>query len=310
MKGIVAVDIGGTKVSAACFDGKLRAGQQIETQPSRGAERVTEAIVSLIANTARAGGLKEIAAVGVACPGPLMPSTGVVVHAPTLGWTDYPLRERLTRALGCPVLLENDANAAAYGEYRYGAGQGCGDMAYVTLSTGVGCGLILNGRIMYGKHEGAGELGHLNMREDGEPCVCGRRGCLEAYASGTGIAAIAKREALARGASAEHADALNAETVARRAREGDAMCQGIYRQAGFYLGKAFAALQMITDVGRIIVGGSVAAQLDLLLPTLGEAAAAYSYWGDNAQQWLLPAALGPHAGLIGAGALAMALCRA
>jgi len=310
MKGIVVVDIGGTKVSAACFDGNLYAEQLIETKPSRGAESVTGEIARLIAGTARAGGLDEIAAVGVACPGPLMPSSGIVVKAPTLGWIDYPLRDALTRALKCRVLLENDANAAAYGEYRYGAGRGCDNMAYVTISTGVGCGLILGGRIVYGAHEGAGELGHLHVQDDGEPCVCGRRGCLEAYASGTGIAAIARREAARRGVPAGEAEMLDARLVAKKAREGDALCAKIYRQAGAYLGKAFAALQMITDVGRIIVGGSVTAQLDLLFPALSETATAQSYWGNDAQRWLLCAELDPNAGLMGIGALAADSCQA
>ena len=308
MKGIVAVDIGGTKVSAACFDGGLRAARQIATRPSCGAEGVTENIARLIADTARAGGLDEIAVVGVACPGPLMPSAGIVVKAPTLGWTDYPLRDTLARALNCRVLVENDANAAAYGEYRYGAGRGCDNMAYVTISTGVGCGLILGGRIVYGAHEGAGELGHLHMQDDGEPCVCGRHGCLEAYASGTGIAAIARRGALRRGIPLEEADKLDARAVAQKAREGDAICSEIYQQAGAYLGKAFAALQMIADVGRIIVGGSVTAQLDLMLPALSKTAAACSYWGNDVRQWLLHAELGQDAGLMGVGALAAESC--
>ncbi len=292
---IVAVDIGGTKISAACCKGKLWAKEQIDTRSFHSADEVTGGVAALVQRVAQTGGLPSVDAVGVACPGPLQPSKGLIINAPTLGWKNYPLVSELKKRLHCPILLENDANAAAYGEYRFGAGIGCKNMAYVTISTGVGCGLILNGRIVQGAHEGAGEIGHLHMQDDGEPCVCGRRGCLEAYASGTGIAAIARRK-LGR-------PELDARAVAELARAGDETCLAIYHQAGRYLGKAFAALQMLTDAGRIVVGGSVAAQLDLLLPEMQKSAAAYSYWGDNIREWLKTASLGADAGLMGVGAL-------
>ena len=292
MKNIVAVDIGGTKISAACYNGELCGKQQIRTERFRSADEVTQAVADLVRRVAQVAQGK-ISAVGVACPGPLQASKGMVLNAPTLGWKNYPLAQMLAKHLRCPVILQNDANAAAYGEYRFGAG--CSDMAYVTISTGVGCGLILNGQVVEGAHEGAGEIGHMHMQDDGEPCVCGRRGCLEAYASGTGVAAIASRKLNRPG--------LDARSVAQMARDGNEQCLAIYRQAGRYLGKAFAAIQMLTDVERIVVGGSVSEQLDLMLPEIQRSTQMYSYWGNDISHWLKKASLGADAGLVGIGAL-------
>lgn len=308
MERIIVVDIGGSKIAAACFSGKLWARRQIQTRAYCTAFEVLEDIANLIHMAAQEGGFDRVDRVSIACPGPLSATRGVVIKAPTLGWMNFPVRDELMKRLRCPVMLENDANAAAYGEYLYGAGRGSRSMAYVTVSTGIGCGIIVNGKLLAGAHESAGELGHLHMADHGPPCVCGRNGCLEAYASGTAIGRLCRQKAQERGDPPEIWRRLDARTAAQQAREGDADCLTVYRMAGSMLGKAFAALQMIVDIERIIIGGSVSAQLELLKPHIAASASAYSYWGEDCDRWLFPAALGADAGLMGAGALALQAC--
>lgn len=294
MEPIIALDIGGTKLSAALYqDGELSCFEKCSTEAKNGPDGVLDSLLALVDNIKHQAKIGRIAAVGVACPGPLIPSTGLIVRAPTLGWRNFPLKDRMQERLGCPVVVENDANAAAWGEFCRGAGQGCKDMAYLTLSTGVGCGLIVNGRLVYGKHEGAGELGHLHMQDGGETCVCGRDGCLEAYASGTGLAKIARREL----------GIADARQLAEAARQGNEQAAALYRQAGSYLGKAIAALEMLNDTDRFVIGGSVSAQLNLMLPSLLEAVERYSYWGQDTEERIVLAALGERSGLMGAALL-------
>ena len=301
MKGWLAADIGGSKLSAAAFDGKrLLARGQIATQPENGVADVVERLARLLEQTAQAAQLDALG-VGIACPGPLSATRGVVELAPMLGWRDVPIVRLVSGRLALPAILENDANAAALGEQRCGAGQGAKSLAYITVSTGVGCGLVLDGHIWEGRHEAAGELGHLVVEPDGLPCACGRRGCLEMYASGTAIGREARKLALSRG---ENANAMDAKTASERARAGDEGYRAIFDRAGEVLGRGIAALQQLLDVDRVIIGGSVSASMDLLRPALVRSAQAGSYWADHPENWLFSATLQPDSGLYGAACLA------
>ncbi len=301
MKGWLAADIGGTKLAAAAFDGNsLLAREQIETHPERGAEDVLERLARLMERTAKQAAVEPLGA-GVACPGPLSSRRGVVENAPLLGWRDVPVVRWLTRRLGMPVVLENDANAAALGELRAGAGTGCESLAYITVSTGVGCGIVLGGRVLRGFHESAGELGHLVIEPDGLPCACGRRGCLEMYASGTAITRRAKELCVQRG---EDPESMDARLASARAREGDAGCRALFEAAGTALGRGVAMLRQLLDVERIVVGGSVSASFDLMRPAFLQSVEAGSYWSEHPEEWLRPAKLQPDSGLYGAAWLA------
>lgn len=296
MKKILALDIGGTKLSAAYFDGqRLSCRKTVPTLAAKGVGSVIERIAALLCGVMESAGFSDPQAIGVACPGPLSVKTGVVSRAPTLGWRDVPLVQVLAKRFGCRVVLESDTNAAAYGEWKFGAGIGTQSLAYITVSTGVGCGLIVGGRILYGAHEGAGELGHLNMEIGGRPCVCGRRGCLEAYASGTGLEATYL---------ARYGRKLDAAAIARAARSGDKGCLALYEEAGVCLGKAIACLQMLVDPQCVVMGGSVCAAMDLFAPALTQTVRVQSYWGECPERWLRDAALRPDSGLYGAGLLA------
>lgn len=301
MKGWLAADIGGTKLAAAAYDGKqiLNRGQ-IETHPERGTKDVIERLASLLEMTAQQAGVEPVA-LGIACPGPLSATRGVVEHAPMLGWHDVPVVKLLSERLGIPAILENDANAAALGEQRMGAGQGCASMAYITVSTGVGCGIVLDGQIWQGKHESAGEIGHLVIHSGDLECPCGRRGCLELYASGTAIGREAKKIAQKQGKDPNQMDAREASILARA---GEAEYQALFDRAGAALGQGIAALQQLLDIERIIIGGSVSASMDLIQPALIRTAQSASYWADHPENWLFMARLQPDSGLYGAACLA------
>lgn len=301
LKGWLAADIGGTKLSAAAFDGERLLGRgQIETKPELGADCVIERLACLLEKTAADAGIEPVG-LGIACPGPLSATRGVVEHAPLLGWRDVPIVKLLADRLGIPAILENDANAAALGEQRLGAGQGCASLAYITVSTGVGCGIVLNGQIWQGKHEAAGEIGHLVIHPGGLECACGRRGCLELYASGTAIGREAKKIAETRG---EDPAKMDAREASRLAREGDDDYRKLFEDSGTALGQGVAALQQLLDVDRIVIGGSVSASMDLIKPSLVKTAQSASYWADDPDSWLFLAQLQPDSGLYGAACLA------
>ena len=198
---VVGVDIGGTNlvVGVIPFDGgepvALRSGS---TEPERGPDAAMDDVATMakavIEETLdRHGGARdEIVGVGIGCPGPLDLARGVVLSAPNLGWTNYPIRDRVAERLGLPATLDNDANCATYGEWWQGAGRGINVLVGVTLGTGIGGGLILDGRLLRGASGSAGELGHTTIDFTGRRCRCGNYGCLEAYVSGPNIAARAR----------------------------------------------------------------------------------------------------------------------
>ena len=197
----LGMDIGGTKlaVAVATADGQVRAHLRDASRAEEGPDAMIERIVGMGQAAIVEAGLEiaDIKAIGIGCGGPLDPVRGVVHHAlNNPGWIDIPLVDRVEKALGRPAYLENDANAAALGEHRFGAGRGIRNLAYLTISTGVGGGVIVDGRLIHGETGNAGELGHISVRIDGRPCLCGSRGCIEAYCSGTSIA-DRTREALA-----------------------------------------------------------------------------------------------------------------
>lgn len=197
---IVGVDLGGTKIAAGLLNeqGEMLCRSQMATAGLKSSEEVIAAIVDSIMEVS---GNHPISGVGVASPGAVDSRGGVILHGTNLpGWSNIPLQAELESRLGVPVKLVNDANAAAWGEYVYGAGQGAENMVYVTLSTGIGSGLVLDGRLFLGSNSFAGELGHTVIDPHGALCGCGRNGCWETFASGTAIARLA-REAMERSSS-------------------------------------------------------------------------------------------------------------
>jgi glucokinase len=258
----LGIDVGGTKTAFALGDGEgaIFASERMPTplsgDPAADLRAIAERCRALLAGQGRR--VEEVAAVGVAMPSPLDAETGVVLNPPNLpSWHGTPVRRLLEEALGRPVALENDANAAALAEFRFGAGRASRDMVFLTMSTGVGGGLVLGGRLVRGVASSAGEVGHLPVEWGGEPCTCGLRGCLEAY---TGGAAWTRR--LARVTPADSAVARLAggaararpEHVVAAALEGDAFALAELDRYNDYLARGLVAVAYTVAPERIVLG--------------------------------------------------------
>ena len=270
---IIGVDLGGTKISAGAVsrDGSKIAGvRSTETQAELGAEAVVDRIIGLIEGvildaTQETGATKkDFVGIGIGAPGPLDRKNGLVIVAPNLGWKDFPLRDRVSNRLGLPATLDNDANCATVGEWWLGAARGGRNVVGITIGTGIGGGLILNGELYHGSSDVAGEIGHTTIDVNGRHCKCGNYGCLEAYASGPAIATRA-REALVREDTASslpgmvnnQLDRLTAEQVYKAAKAGDVLANEIVRDTARYLGAGIATLLNVVNPDVVVVAGGV-----------------------------------------------------
>jgi glucokinase len=261
------IDLGGTKIYSLIANAK---GDVLgeDRCPTHAADGGPDAVVSRIAESVgralEQAGLttNDIAGAGISSPGPCEPASGIVTDAPNLpGFHNVPLARLLSDALNVPSVLENDANAAAYGEFRLGAGQGVRHLIYVTLGTGIGGGIIIDGKVYWGASGAAGEVGHLVVDEDGPPCNCGGRGCVEALASGPAIAREAKR-AVREGLSPLLAELagegpMTAEIVHQAALRGDAVAREVMERAGRYLGLGLVGLLNCFNPEALILGGGL-----------------------------------------------------
>ncbi|HXG35712.1 MAG TPA: ROK family protein, partial [Dehalococcoidia bacterium] len=245
------IDLGGTKLLSLIVNapGDIIGEDLRPSNTEEGLDSTVQRIgLSLDSALAGAGfGREQLRSVGVASPGAINFEAGVVSEAPQLpGWQDVPLRDILRELLGLEVMLENDANAAAVGEHVYGAGRGSRHMLYLTISTGIGGGIIIDGRLYRGKSGAAGELGHIVLDMNGPLCGCGARGCVESLASGTAIAReaqqlIAAGQAPVLSRLAQEEGEVTAETVYKAALEGEEISGRLLKQAGVYLGTALAS---------------------------------------------------------------------
>lgn len=309
---IAGVDLGGTKILAGIFDdrGQTLGKSQIPTEAARGLDAVLEKLTGLIAELrSRYAPGDKLRGVVVAAPGPLNSETGVVYEAPNLKWRDVPLREMLQEILQVPVWIDNDGNLAALGEYTYGYPQEYRMLLYLTVSTGIGGGIIINGEIYRGIDGGAGEFGHMTIVRDGPVCGCGNRGCLEALASGTAVARAA-REEVSRGRMAALREAvkgclenIDARLVAELAAAGDGEAVRLMEEAIGYLGIGVANLVNLFNPQAIVIGGGMSGYRGLF-PRVEKAVKERSYSSLSRNLKILPARLGSEAGLMGCLALA------
>jgi len=283
-KFIIGLDLGGTKITggAVSEDGSHTHGiRKIDTQSDLGAEGVVDRIVGLlegvILDTMNETGCarKDFIGIGVGAPGPIDREKGIVVIAPNLGWHNYPLRDRIQARLGVPVTVDNDANCATVGEWWLGAARGGTNVVGMTIGTGIGGGLIINGELYHGSSDVAGEIGHTTIDMNGRHCKCGNYGCLEAYASGPAIATRA-REALVREDAASllpslvdgQLDRITASTVYEAAKKGDALSNEIVRDTARYLGAGIATLLNVINPDVVVLAGGVTAAGDALFVPL------------------------------------------
>jgi glucokinase len=262
----VGVDLGGDtiKVGATAKDGRLLFKGVVETRAEEGPARVVKQIRKGVAAAIEACGDKPIG-VGVGSPGVVNAEEGIVENPPNLpGWGRIRLAKKIEKKFGVPVFIENDANAAAVGEMIFGAGKELDSFIMVTLGTGVGGGVIMNRRLVRGEHGGAGEIGHMSVDYDGEPCKCGSRGCVEAYVGREYLTArAAKRLADAPDSTIGRLidgdlDALSPKVICEAAKAGDALANELIEETGRYLGYAFASVANLLDVTAFVVGGGVA----------------------------------------------------
>lgn len=276
MKDIIAgIDIGGTKivVALANADGHILSHVRFPTQVELGAHRILDNAIKEIERITEETGTR-LSAVGVGCGGPLDRARGLILSPPNLpGWNEFPITKLLETRLTVPVLLDNDANASALGEHLYGAGRGFKNIVYITISTGIGGGLIIGGELIHGVGDGAGEVGHITVLPDGPPCGCGGQGCLESLCSGTSIARRA-RERLQSGAQSsmtamvKELNQVTAQMVAEAARDGDSLAREIWNETIYYLAIGINNIIVTLAPEAIILGGGVATAGEQLLEPL------------------------------------------
>ncbi len=307
----VGVDLGGTKIYSLVADseGHVLGEDRRPTNAVLGVDSVVERIVA----SARAAlhnanvELADVLGLGISTPGPCDPARGLISEAPNLGWINVPLVELVRKKVGVPTLLENDAAAAAYGEMRFGAARGKQHVVYVTLGTGIGGGIIIDGRIYRGASGAAGEVGHLVLEPDGVLCGCGARGCLEALASGTAIERDAQK-AIAEGRSAVMAEiagdrGVTGEVVLEAAQRGDAAAEEIIQRAGRYLGLGLVGLLNTFNPEALILGGGLVGLGDLYLGPAFAAARECGFEQILNDVTMTTAELGGRSGALGAAAL-------
>jgi glucokinase len=308
---VLAIDIGGTKLAAGIVDadGRILFRGEVPTVAAEGPERVLDRTVQLTRDLLAKTGLPAAAIhrIGIGCAGPVDRQAGLILNPPNLpGWVRVPLVEYFEKALSRPAVLENDANAAALGESRYGAGKGAQSLVYLTVSTGIGSGIILDGKIWHGLKDGAGEVGHMTLVPDGPTCGCGNTGCLEALASGPSIARRA-RETLATGRRSRLRELpdFTAADVARLAREGDPVAVEVWDGTVRFLGLGVAAIVTILAPERVVLGGGVTEAGDFLFDPLRREVRRRVKLVAVESVPILPAALGRDVGILGAAAVAL-----
>jgi glucokinase len=309
---VLGLDVGGTKLAAGVVDGAGRVHSWVSA-PSH-VEDGPDAVIGRHLELARAAvdaagaSWTDVAAVGIGCGGPLDPFRGIVespLHLP--GWHDVPIVGMVEAALGRPAVVDNDATAGALGEYWFGAGRtrGVRHLVYLTLSTGVGGGLILDGRVYRGAAGNAGELGHLTIDHHGRPCACGRRGCLEAYVSGTNIARRA-REALEGPApsSLRALESVTARDVSTAAAAGDPLAARIWNETTAILGTAVATILDVFNPQLVVLGGGVTRAGRQLLDPVRSSALAEALGPARRSADVVLAERGDELGVVAAAAVA------
>ncbi|MEW8978883.1 MAG: ROK family protein [Symbiobacterium sp.] len=291
----LGIDIGGTSCKLALMDssGGLHHMGDIPTRARDGGEVLINRLIEAAGQLLRAAPPGSVAGIGIASAGQIDFATGICRYATEAlpGWTGMDIGPRMRAAFGLPVWVENDANAAALAELTYGAGQGLSDLICLTLGTGIGGGVVSGGRLVRGAHGGGGELGHIPVEPGGAPCSCGAHGCLEAYASATGILRLAREAGLA----AESAAQVYALSAA-----GDSAARAVTERVARWLAQGIVAMVAAFDPEAVLIGGGVSQAGALLFEPLRGHLDAHPFVRGRCQ--VRPAALGPRAGVIGAAA--------
>ncbi len=310
---ILGIDLGGTKIATILADaeGNIENRVELKTEAEKGPQTVIDNVLKsvdgVIDNTDR----QNILGIGIGSPGPLDQESGVVLSAGNLGWKNVPIKDILEKRYGLNAYLENDANAAALAEYAFGAGRGSKNLLYITVSTGVGGGIIIDGKVYSGSHGMAGEIGHITIDPQGPPCNCGNNGCLEVFASGTGLVRRT-REAIMQGAETSimamvdgDLNKITALTVEKAALSGDAFSKEMWDSTGDYLGIGLASLINVLDPELLVMGGGVSKAGELLFAPMRKTISKRLFQGVAYQVKIVRAELGKDVGTLGAVAVAL-----
>lgn len=307
MKYCFGVDIGGTTVKIGLFttEGELLEKWEIKTRTENHGETILPDVAESLQNKMQEKNIRksEVDGIGIGIPAPVM-EDGVVQKTANLGWGHKEVTREMKELTGIPVAAGNDANMAALGEMWLGAGKGQKNMIMVTLGTGVGGGIIVNGKPLAGSHGAGGEIGHFCVNEEEtETCGCGNTGCLEQYASATGISRLARRR-LERddSPSSLRGSEISAKAVFDALKEGDAVAKEIVEEFGSYLGHALAAIAVITDPSMIVIGGGVSKAGEILLEYVEKYFHEKAFFANQDTRFVL-AQLGNDAGICGAAKL-------
>ncbi|MFQ5861144.1 MAG: ROK family protein [Dehalococcoidia bacterium] len=311
----LAVDLGGTRTRCALVDPGGRMVEQAaqDTQAWLGQQAAQERLEACLHRLMARAGERPIAGIGVAAAGPVESATGALHNPPNLpGWDGVALKPPWEEQFHLPVWVDNDANLAALGEHRYGAGQGISDLVYLAVGTGIGAGVILDGRLVTGSRGMAGELGHMTIDLHGPRCACGNVGCLEALASGTAIARMAQErvaageQTLALALAGNDPQRITGELVTQAAEQGDRVAREITEQAAQALGTGIVNILHIFNPALVIVGGGVGRAWHFLEPGIHQVVQRYAMRHSRDSLAILPSALQDDAGLLGAASLVWA----
>jgi glucokinase len=308
----IGIDIGGTKILGALVDenGHILFEERVSS-PAQDPDKMVEVVVALIKSiTVKA--TEVIVGVGVAAAGFIDADQSTILYAPNLNWRHEPLRERLQALIPHPVVIENDANAAGWAEYKFGAGRGAKDMVMLTLGTGVGGAVIADYKLRRGGFGIGGELGHVKVVQDGKQCGCGRKGCVEQYASGTAVLKAAKKLASSDGPAGtrlrelkEQNGELNGHLVYQALLEGDQGALQVVSEAGDYLGQAMGTITAVLDPQIYVIGGGLSEAGELILEPIRQAfSKELPARGFRPEAKVVAATFSNQAGVIGAADLA------
>lgn len=303
----VGIDLGGTKLRGGLLsqDGQLASRLEVQTEVRKGPPGVLANLRDIISRILDSTDRSRVAGIGIAAAGQIHPRTHAVVYAPNLDWRNVPLRDEIASAFGLPTCVENDVRAAAWGEYRFGVGRGMRSLIAVFIGTGVGSGAVVDGSLLRGAGNAAGEIGHTQVVPEGLPCGCGQRGCLEAYASGSGFirrvqAALDAGTPTALAAETGHdAARVTAALVARAAESGDAFAREIWGEAEMYLGMALANYVTLVNPELLVLGGGIMTTVPRLVDAVAQRVRRLTTVMARDLR-VVPAGLGDSAGIFGA----------
>ncbi|OEV04265.1 ROK family glucokinase [Streptomyces oceani] len=314
----VGIDIGGTKVMAGVVDAEGHILEKVRAETpdkSKSPKVVEDTIAELVLDLSDR---HDVHAVGIGAAGWVDCDRSRVLFAPHLAWRDEPLKDALTARLAVPVMVDNDANTAAWGEWRFGAGRGEDQLVMITLGTGIGGAILEDGRVKRGKYGVAGEFGHMQVVPGGHRCPCGNRGCWEQYSSGNALVREARELAAAESPVAYgiiertggQLPQITGPLITDLAREGDAMCVELFQDIGQWLGIGIANLAAALDPSCFVIGGGVSAAEELLIDPARDAFRRHlTGRGYRPEARIVKAQLGPEAGMVGAADLARLVAR-